>query len=233
MLPWKLLDSSPTPDGKNELQLFQRGDEYAIRTGGIELMNSRRHGSEDALAELACAPIARRTAARVLVGGLGMGYTLAAALTALQPDATVDLAELVPKVVAWNRDFLGIFAGKPLNDQRVTVHEMDVSLLIKNNPSTFDAIMLDVDNSPDCLVQQDNDTLYCPTGLAAAQTALRPGGVLAVWSVAGDQAFTRRLKEAGFRVEVKTARERGSDKGARHTIWIATAPAGRQSTKKE
>ena len=224
MIPRKLLDSAPTPDKSCELQLYQRADDFFISLDGKELMTSRMHGSEAVLAELACKPIANRAKARVLVGGLGMGYTLAAALSALRDDASVIVAELVPAVVQWNRGILGGLAGHPLDDNRVTVQEHDVCILLKNEPGGFDAVMLDVDNNPRSLTQKSNDWLYCDTGLLFIYTALRRQGVLTVWSTGPDSAFSLRLRNAGFRVQVKTVSARGSGKGGRHTIWVATRP---------
>jgi spermidine synthase len=224
MIPRKLLDSARTPDKSGEPQLYQRGDDFFISFDGKELMNSRMHGSEAVLAELACRPIASRAKARVLVGGLGMGYTLAAALSALQDDARVIVAELVPAVVQWNRGVLGGLAGHPLNDSRVAVQEQDVCILLRNEQGGFDAVMLDVDNSPDSMTQKSNDWLYSDAGLSVIYMALRPKGVLTVWSAAPDNAFTLRLCTAGFIVQKKTVSARGSGKGGRHTIWVAIRP---------
>jgi spermidine synthase len=224
MLPRKLLDRAPTPDKSCELQLYQRGDDFFISLDGKELMTSRMHGSEAVLAELACKPIANRAKVRVLVGGLGMGYTLAAALSVVRDDASVIVAELVPAVVQWNRGILGGLAGHPLDDNRVTVQEHDVCILLKNEPGGFDAVMLDVDNNPRSLTQKSNDWLYCDTGLPFIYTALRRQGVLTVWSTGPDSAFSLRLRNAGFRVQVKTVSARGCGKGGRHTIWVATRP---------
>ena len=224
MIPRKLLDSAPTPDKSCELQLYQRGDDFFISLDGKELMTSRMHGSEAVLAELACTLIANRAKVRVLVGGLGMGYTLAAALSVVRDDASVIVAELVPAVVQWNRGILGGLAGHPLDDKRVTVQEHDVCILLKNEPGGFDAVMLDVDNNPRSLTQKSNDWLYCDTGLPFIYTALRAQGVLTVWSTGPDSAFSLRLRNAGFRVQVKTVSARGCGKGGRHTIWVATRP---------
>jgi spermidine synthase len=224
MIPRKLLDRALIPDKSGELQLYRRGDDFFISLDGKELMTSRMHGSEAVLAELACTPIAKRVKARVLVGGLGMGYTLAAALSGLQDDASVIVAELVPAVVQWNRGVLGALAGHPLNDSRVIVQESDVCILLKNEQGGFDAVMLDVDNNPRSLTQKSNDWLYSDTGLPVICAALRRQGVLTVWSTGPDSAFSLRLRNAGFRVQVKTVSARGSGKGGRHTIWIATRP---------
>ena len=221
MIPWKLLDRAPVPGGGGELLLYQRGEEFSIRIAGRgELMNSRVHGSEDALAALTCARLVERERPRLLIGGLGMGFTLAAALRELGPDAEVVVAELVPAVVAWNRGPLGAPAGNPLLDARTTVREGDVARILRAEQQAFDAILLDVDNGPEGLTRDANDWLYGSDGLAAAFAALRPGGVLAVWSAGGDSDFTDRLRRTGFEAEEVRVRARIS-KGARHTIWLA------------
>lgn len=229
VIPWKRLDSAPTPDGDDSLHLFRRGDEYCIRIGWREVMNSRRHASEDALADLACTRVGNRGAPRVLIGGLGMGFTLAAAARRLPASAELVVAELVGAVVAWNRGALGEVAGRPLEDPRVRVCEQDVAALLRE-PGTFDAVLLDVDNSPDSLIQSRNAWLYTRAGLATTRDALRPGGVLSVWSAAEDAAFTRRLRKAGFDVELHMVREHAG-KGARHTVWVAqrAEPSARRS----
>jgi len=220
MIPWVLLgETRVAADGKR-LSLHRRDSEFSIRVGGGELMNSRSHGSEEKLAELACARLAGRDEAQVLIGGLGMGFTLAAALRQLGAAARLTVAELVPQVVAWNRGPLAELAGNPLSDPRVTVCEGDVARMIKARPLAYDAILLDVDNGPEGLTHSDNDWLYGSDGLSAAYAALRPGGVLAVWSAGRDPAFTGRLRKAGFEVEEVRVRARGS-KGARHIIWLA------------
>ena len=222
MIPWKLLSRSKTPDNKRELILYQRDTEYSIRVNGQELMNSRMFGSEMMLAELSCPEIAERKNANVLIGGLGMGYTLSAALRLLHPDADVLLAELVPSVVEWNKNVLGSLAGDPLKDSRVTVVIEDVINIINNNTSAFDAILLDVDNGPDSLTQEGNDELYSMSGVAMIHRALRPGGVVAVWSSSPDTGFIQRLNRSSFHVLEKKVRGRTHKKGPVHTIWIAT-----------
>ncbi len=222
MNPWNLIDSSEIPADGGELRLYRRGDEYSIMiVGGGELMNSRMHGSEDALAELGCRHLAGRTQPRVLVGGLGMGFTLAAALGQVGPDAKVVVAELVPAVVRWNRDYLGPFAGHPLDDPRSTVSVGDVAALLRKEHAAFDAILLDVDNGPEGLTHRANDWLYSVEGLEAAFDALRPDGVLAVWSAGPDDAFSDRLRRVGFLVDVKRVRAHRAGKGASHVIWLA------------
>jgi spermidine synthase len=221
MIPWELLDSAQVPGNDGALHLYKRGAEFSIRAESRELMNSRVHGSEDALGDLACARIAGRPRPRILIGGLGMGYTLAAALHRLGATAEVIVAELVPAVVAWNRGPLADLAGHPLQDGRVTVREVDVARILGAGPQRYDAILLDVDNGPDSLTVKRNDWLYARAGLEAAWAALRPLGVLAVWSAAPDRIFAQRLRGVGFKVEEVPVRTRGRRGGRRHTIWIA------------
>lgn len=221
MIPWEFLGTAPVPGSDKELRLYRRDREYSIRVGNAELMNSRVHGSEDALAELACARIAGRARPRVLIGGLGMGFTLAAALQRLGADAQVAVVELVPAVVTWNRGPLAELAGHPLEDARVTVHENDVAKVLKGARQVWDAILLDVDNGPEGLTRARNDWLYGAAGLNAAFDALRPAGVLAVWSAGPAPDFSDRLRRAGFEIEEVRVRARGARGGARHTIWIA------------
>lgn len=221
MIPWEFIDSSQVPGTSGELRLYRRGREYSIMVNGGELMNSRAHGSEDALAELACARIADGPSPRVLIGGLGMGYTTAAALRRLGPDALITVAELVPAVVEWNRGPLSDLAGHPLQDTRVTVREIDVARILKTERRAYDAILLDVDNGPEAMTRKGNEWLYSREGLDAAFAALRPAGVLAVWSAGPDQTFSKRLEQAGFAVDEVRVRGRGPGKGERHTIWLA------------
>ena len=218
-----LLDTAAIPGG-GELGLYEHGEDFVIKVmGGQDLMSTRTHGSADALADLTCPEVAGRERARVLIGGMGMGFTLAAALRHLGPDAEVVVAELVPGVVEWNRGPLGEHAGHPLRDGRVTVQEVDVSLILRAGGRSFDAILLDVDNGPEGLTQKGNDWLYSKAGLNVSFRALRPKGVLGVWSAGTDPAFTKRLGQAGFEVdEVPVRAHRG--KGARHLIWVARVP---------
>lgn len=225
MTPWTVLDTASIPGGDETLRLLRRGPEFSIRLGHNELMSSRLGGSEQALAALACARIGRRTGARLLVGGLGMGFTLRAALDALAADARIVVAELVPAVVAWNRGPLAAVSGDALADARVEVRTVDVAGVIRAEPLAYDAILLDVDNGPEGLTREANDRLYDTAGLGAARAALRPGGVLAVWSATPDRAFGQRLRLAGFAVEEVPVRANGT-RGARHVIWIAERPAG-------
>jgi spermidine synthase len=220
MIPWELLGCAQVPGGGEELRLYKRGGEFSIRVNSRELMNSRAHGSEDALAELACAKIADRHRPRVLIGGLGMGYTTAAALRRLGNGARIVVAELVPSVVEWNRGPLADLAGHPLQDARVTVREADVAQILKDERRAYDAILLDVDNGPEGLILKGNDWLYSPNGLNAAYEALARAGVLAIWSAGPDHAFTKRLRRAGFEVNEVRVRAR-SGGGGRHTIWLA------------
>ena len=222
MIPWMLLDRAQTPGNGLELRLYQRDTEFSIRAGNYELMNSRVYESEDALAKLACQKITNHPRARVLIGGLGMGYTVRSALNGLGAKAQVVVAELVPAVVQWNRGFLAGLAGSPLDDNRVTIHEADVAQMIKASKSDYNAILLDVDNGPQALTQKDNDWLYSPEGLKTAFAALRPKGVLAIWSSGPEPAFVQRLRKAGFEVdEVGVRTRRGGKSGAHHIVWIA------------
>lgn len=224
MIPWTLIDSATIPGGSTDLQFYKRGGEYSIRINGNELMNSRAHASEDALAEFACARTGNRPSRRILIGGLGMGFTTAAALQQLDGESRVVVAELVPSVVEWNRRFLGELNGHPLGDPRVTVVETDVANIMRQERQAFDAILLDVDNGPEGMTSKGNNWLYSETGIKAAFAALHPGGVLAVWSAGADQAFARRLGGAGFSVEEVKVRARGAAGGNRHTIWLARRP---------
>ncbi|MHB0775726.1 spermidine synthase [Halomonas sp. WWR20] len=223
MAKFELISTATIPGQGSELRLLRRNEEFAIKIAGKtgELMNSRLHGSEDALAELACEAVGARPQARVLIGGLGMGFTLAAALKTLGSDAEVVVAELVPEVVEWNRGPLGMAAGYPLDDARTTVSVGDVGALLRSEKQAFDAIMLDVDNGPEGLTRKENDWIYSPRGLEAAQEALRPEGVLAIWSAGRDPAFTERLRRVGFNVEEREVRAHRPGKGARHVIWLA------------
>lgn len=220
---WELLDSEPVPGGQGVMRLMRRGDELVIRVDERELMSTKLHGSEDALAELALTRLGveRSQTASVLVGGLGIGFTLAAALGRLGPEGRAVVAELVPAVVRWNQGPLGEAAGHPLSDERVTVHPGDVSDLVRHPPAPWDAILLDVDNGPTALTRPSNSWLYGWEGLGACLAALVPGGVLAVWSAAPDRAFTHRLEKAGFATELVMVRARGARGGRRHQVWLA------------
>jgi len=221
MIPWVLLDTVMPPGDGEALRLKRRGAEFSIMSGNIELMNSRLSGSEVALATLSCARLQDRPAPRVLIGGLGMGFTLRAALGALPAQAQVVVAELVPAVIAWAHGPLAELFGASLNDPRVVICEGDVGALIRANAAGYDAILLDVDNGPHGLSRRENDSLYDLKGLGEAKAALRPGGVLAIWSSAPDDDFARRLGRAGFSVEEVRVRAPRPGKGARHVIWLA------------
>jgi spermidine synthase len=221
VIPWDLLDKAQIPGGEGELRLMRRGAEFSIMLGNIELMNSRLSGSEEALAALACERIQARPQARILIGGLGMGFTLRRALAVLDQKARITVAELVPAVVAWARGPMAEVFGASLTDPRVGIEETDVGRLIRSGRSSYDAILLDVDNGPQGLSRAANDWLYQKAGLSAARMALRPGGVLAVWSSGPDRHFAPRLRGVGFHVDEVRLRANGSRGGARHVVWIA------------
>ena len=223
MIPWRHLDSAMMPGGGGELRLMQRGAEFSIMAGAIELMNSRLSGSEQALAALACDRLADRPAPHILIGGLGMGFTLRAALAELGPGGRVTVAELVPAVIAWARGPMTEIFKDSLDDPRLDLRTVDVADLIGAGRALYDAILLDVDNGPEGLTRKANDALYDRDGLAAARRALRPGGVLAVWSSAPHPRFTPRLRHAGFTVEEHRVRATGGKRGARHVVWVAGA----------
>jgi spermidine synthase len=223
MIPWQHLDTAQVPGDGEDLRLMRRGTEFSIMTGGIELMNSRLSGSEEAMAALAFERVGQRPKPRVLIGGLGMGFTLRAALAAFGADAEIVVAELVPNIVAWAQGPLAELHGASLDDPRVSIHLGDVGEPIRAGEAAFDAILLDVDNGPGGLSRKENDGLYSPVGLAAAKRALRPGGVLEVWSSTRDSGFTQRLKRAGYAVEEIGVRAH-KGRGARHVIWLATRP---------
>jgi spermidine synthase len=225
MLPWIKLDETIMPGG-GPLKLMQRGTEFSIMSGNIGLMNSRLSGSEEKLATLSAARVGQRPKARILIGGLGMGFTLRAALTAFSPDSQIVVAELVPSIIAWARGPLAAIHGTSLDDSRVSLHEGDVAAAIRAG-KPFDAILLDVDNGPDGLFRPENDRLYNAAGLAAAKAALSPGGHLAVWSAYADAPFTKRLRQSGMAIEEIGVRAGRTGRGARHTIWFATRPGGR------
>jgi spermidine synthase len=218
--PLEPLATAKAPEGE-ELRLMRRGDDFMIVLDRNELMNSRMSGSEEALATMTAERLAGRAGQRWLIGGYGMGFTLRAALGTLGPDARLTVAELVPDIVAWARGPMAALTAGCLDDPRVDVVFEDVADVIAAGRGAYDAILLDVDNGPDGLVRQANNRLYIPTGLAAARAALKPRGVLAVWSAAKDPAFTNRLRKAGFTVDEVTVRARSNGKGAKHTIWFA------------
>lgn len=224
MPPEELLESTDVPDSGGELRLFKHGPKYSLRLGGGELMNSEYHSSEDDLANLACEMIKDVKKARILVGGLGMGYTLRAALNSVGPEAKVFVSELVPEVVQWNRTYLGHLAGHPLDDKRTEVLIEDVAESIFSRHRAFDAILLDVDNGPEALLREDNERIYDEDGLCAIGQALRPGGVLAQWSGKSDKSYVARLMKTGFDVREVSVRAK-EGKGAHHKIWLSTLDA--------
>lgn len=221
MKPRELLSESKTPDG-DPITLTREAGAFVVRVSGIPLMSSRVHGSEEAMAALACAPLRDRSGVRVLVGGLGMGFTLRAALDALAPDAEVVVSELLPVLVEWNRGPLAPLAGSPLEDARASLALGDLAALLREaSARAFDAILLDVDNGPEAFTVATNAWLYAPAGLAAMRRALRPGGVLVVWSAFQSPRFLRALRGAGFEAEVVPARARGAiKKGSRHHLYV-------------
>ncbi len=232
MIPSTLLGTANIPNNGGVLRLTQRGNDFSIHLKGVrgQLMNSRAHSSELALAELGCAHIQGVKNTRVLVGGLGMGFTLAAALKAISLNSEVVVAELVPEVVEWNKGSLGDCAGRPLDDHRAAVHLGDVAELFKTKQAnsksekikqgTWDAVLLDVDNGPEGFTHADNNKLYSMAGLHAIRQTLRPKGILAIWSAWRDPKFIQQLKKAHYNVDVKTVRAH-KGKGSRHTIYLA------------
>jgi spermidine synthase len=221
MIPWSHLDTAQVPGG-GKLRLMRRGAEFSIKLGSNELMNSRLSATEQALATIACEKIRTRARPKILIGGLGMGFTLRAALVVLGKQAQIIVAELVPAVVAWARGPIAKLFGDSLTDPRVRIRETDVGDLIRAARSEYDAILLDVDNGPEGMTREANDGLYDLDGLAAAYMALHPGGVLAVWSSAPDAKFTARLRKTGFDVVGNPVRAKGPQGGAQHFIWTAT-----------
>ncbi len=219
MHPWELLGETTAPDGTT-LTLTRHSSELVILANGKPLMSSRMHGSEEALASLGCAHLRGHPGPVVLVGGLGMGFTLRATLDLLPRDAAVVVAELVPEVVDWNRGPLADLAGRPLEDPRVTVDLRDVADTLREGTGRFDAVLLDVDNGPAAFTDAGNARLYDNAGVAAARAALAPGGVLAVWSAWDDRKFEQRLRHFGFQVEVRRVRARLRQGGPRHTIFV-------------
>jgi spermidine synthase len=219
MLPWIELGRAKVPGG-GEFRLMQRGQEFTIFAGTIGLMSSRQSGSEEAMARIAAERVGGRPKARVLIGGLGMGFTLRRTLADFRADAEIVVAELVPEIAgAWARGPLAEVHGTSLDDPRLTLRIGDVGDVMAGD--RFDAILLDVDNGPEGLSRPGNDALYSHAGIARAKAALKPGGMLAVWSVAPDAAFTKRLQQSGMTVEELKARAHGG-RGARHVIWVAT-----------
>ena len=219
MNPWELLGQSRTPEG-TEMTLTRRGNEYMILADGKDLMSSRMRGSEEELARLGCDRARTMESPCVLVGGLGMGFTLRATVDVLPGDAKVVVAELMPAVVEWNRGALGPLANHPLDDRRVEVVIGDVAVLLTESPGRFDAVLLDVDNGPAAFSQVSNAGLYDNAGLIKVRASLRPGGVVAVWSAWDDRKFEHRLRHHGFVVETHHVRARLRQGGPRHTIFV-------------
>lgn len=207
------------------MTLARRGDEHSIRVGGNVLMTSRSHGSEERLAEHGCAGLDRLPGARVLVGGLGMGFTARAALAAVGPDAVVDVVELVGEVVRWNRELIGHLADAPLLDPRVRVIEGDVVDVIETAREHYDAILLDVDNGPEAFTSRENEHLYSRAGLRSAREALRRNGVLAIWSAFESRTFTARLREAGLETRLVRVPANRHTNG-RHSLWLGRRSHG-------
>jgi spermidine synthase len=220
MLPWTLIGSARVPADGGEMRLYRRGSELAIRVGQYELMNSRVHESEDLLASLVAERLPDAANARVLIGGLGMGFTLAAMLRVAGRAGRIEVAELVPEVVEWNRGPLAEVAGRPLDDARVAVHVEDVARVIANARDAYDAILLDVDNGPAALTSKGNSRLYTAAGLRSASAALRAGGILAIWSAGPDAAFARRLAQSGLATEEVKVRRHRTDRRPSHVIWL-------------
>lgn len=221
MRHWNQLGTAPIPGSDKTLMLFQDKDDFHIKiSGGIELMNTRKHGSEDALGYLPCKALKKSEAPRILIGGLGMGFTLASVLAHVGPKAMVDVAELIPEVVEWNRGPLGAISGYPVNDKRSQVHINDVVKILRAKKACYDVIALDIDNGPDGLTKSSNDWLYTSAGINCVRTALKADGIVSYWSAAPDPKFKKLLKSCRFRVEEKLVYAHGK-KGARHTIWLA------------
>ena len=225
MIPWLQIDTARVPGADVELRLMRRGADFSMMLGQNELMNSRLSGSEEALATLACKRIDAVKGPHLLIGGLGMGFTLRAALAVLGSGARIMVAELVPAVIAWARGPMADLFGDSLDDPRASILSADVVDVIRSRPSAFDAILLDVDNGPEGLIRKANDALYNAVGLQAIRRALRPGGVLAVWSSAPNALFSKRLGDAGFDVDEVAVRATARRRGARHIIWFAAKSA--------
>ncbi len=223
MIPWITLDRAAIPGG-GELTLVQRGAELAIRVNGAELMASRAHASEERMAVLAAERLAHVERPRVLIGGLGLGYTLRATLDAFPSSATIVVAELVPAVVTWMRGPLAHLAGHPLDDRRAVIEVADAGAILRASPGMFHALLMDIDNGPTTLIRKDNASLYASTGLASARAALVPGGVLIVWSAGPDVYFAERMRRAGFTVSVVRASSHSEGRGRGHTLFVGEKP---------
>jgi spermidine synthase len=223
MLPRELIGTAQIPGG-DELKLVKHGRDFIIMLGRNELMSSRMSGSEEALANMTCERLKSREAPHLLIGGYGMGFTLRAALKQLGPKAKFTVAELVPEIVDWAKGPMADLCAGCLDDPRVKLVIDDVAWMIGKGSGRYDAILLDVDNGPDGLTRDDNDRIYSRAGLERAKSALRPGGILAVWSAAPDEGFARRLRNTGFAVEEVSVRARANGKGPKHVIWFAKRP---------
>ena len=221
MRPWEVLDTAPVPDDDATLYLLGRGNEYSIHVDEYELMNNRESGSEQALADLACDRLANLDDARILVGGLGMGFTLAATLRRIGPQAHATVAELMPAVVKWNRELCGGASGHPLRDPRVEVAVADVCDVLDSDTPRWSAILLDVDNGPQAWTRPTNGWLYTKQGLLRAAESLIPGGVLAIWSSSADASFTRRLRKVGYDVDVVQWEDDARVSFGPHVLWMA------------
>ncbi|WP_375757128.1 hypothetical protein [Corallococcus exercitus] len=219
MKPWETVERAQVPD-VGEVVLARRDEEYVLRVRGQTLMSSRQHGSEMAMAEAGCANLAADAPARILVGGLGFGFTVRAVLDRLGPGARVVVAELMSPVVEWNRGVLAPLAKAPLEDPRVTVVEGDVGKVMRRQQGAFDAILLDVDNGPKAMTHPDNDSLYDLTGVSHAYNSLRSNGTLVVWSAGPSPAYVKLLEEVGFSVQLLHPTAHGT-KGTRHTLFVA------------
>ena len=218
------LAEARTPNG-TVIALFRHDGAYLIKADGVELMSTRRHFSEDRLAEVACAPLRAARRARVLIGGLGLGFTLRAALRELGPDAELVVAELLPEVIAWNADPAYELSAEAMRDPRVRIAQDDVSNVLRTNPGGFDAIMLDTDNGPDGMLMSENARLYALRGILATMAALRPGGTIVYWSVGDDPKFVDALENVGLAVETLRVRAHATS-GPMHTLYVAR-PAAR------
>ncbi|AYO78863.1 MULTISPECIES: spermine/spermidine synthase domain-containing protein [Sphingobium] len=221
MTPRELLGTAAVPGGQ-ELRLYRRGGDFMIVLDRNELMSSRMSGSEKALALMTLERLGKRAGLHMLIGGYGMGFTLRAALAEMDTKAQITLAELVPEIIEWARGPMVDLAAGCLDDPRVRLVMDDVAHVIAAGHGSYDAILLDVDNGPDGLTADANDRLYTNAGLSSAMRALKPGGILAIWSAGSDAAFTRRLQNAGFAVEEVAVKARDNGKGPRHVIWFAT-----------
>ena len=219
MNPRELIATAEIPGG-DEMRLYRRGGDHMILLERTELMSTRMSGSEEALATLTAKRLGSKPKQRWLIGGYGMGFTLRAALKVLPPDAEVTVAELVPEIMDWAKGPMADLTGNGLSDKRTRIHMGDVAEPIRTGG--WDAILLDVDNGPDALVRPQNQWLYEPGGLAITKAALKPGGVLAIWSAGADARFSKTLLQAGFRVEEQEVRGRSNGKGPHHFIWFAS-----------